>query len=179
MWKLLFLLGCWGACWSCQSDPAEQRTTSSNSVWTSYRSVHAFCLPQTTGDTLCLKAFAGHKLLIINLPDSLTTHAIEDLRRIQDITDTRLSLLGTIAGERSKPDTLSFPVATKVAHSGLSRHPLYRWLSDPTLNGWNSDTTNGYFSKYLIDEEGHLLRYYDARTPPSEIVHQINQEEID
>ena len=45
-------------------------------------------------------------------------------------------------------------------------HPLYQWLCDPTQNGWNSQAPTWNFCKYLIDENGKLLKFFNASVDP-------------
>ncbi|MDX5348667.1 MAG: glutathione peroxidase, partial [Hymenobacteraceae bacterium] len=56
---------------------------------------------------------------------------------------------------------VTFPVFEKISVKGDDQHPLYKWLSEqagqePT---WN-------FNKYLLDENGHLVRYYPSKVSP-------------
>jgi len=71
---------------------------------------------------------------------------------------------------------VEFPIAMKsVVIKGKEQHPLFQWLSDPTKNGWNKEAPSWNFSKYLIDEEGRLVGYYDPGVSPlgAEITHAI------
>lgn len=62
---------------------------------------------------------------------------------------------------------VSFPVMTKSAVvSGDQQNPVFQWLSNPALNGWNSKGPSWNFAKYLIDEEGKLVNYFDPSVSP-------------
>jgi glutathione peroxidase len=44
---------------------------------------------------------------------------------------------------------------------------MYKWLTDPKLNGWNSTSPSWNFGKYLIDEKGKLLNYFPSSVSPT------------
>jgi glutathione peroxidase len=58
----------------------------------------------------------------------------------------------------------------KIHVKGKKQHPIYKWLSDSRLNGWNDKMPTWNFCKYLIDEKGKLLEYYNMRTAPEDTV---------
>lgn len=43
---------------------------------------------------------------------------------------------------------------------------IYQWLTDPAKNGWNDKAPTWNFCKYLIDENGVLLKYYPSSVKP-------------
>ena len=46
-------------------------------------------------------------------------------------------------------------------------HPLYKWLSNSALNGWNDQRPSWNFSKYLVDEKGVLQHYFNVGVEPN------------
>ena len=60
----------------------------------------------------------------------------------------------------------------KVSVKGADMHPVYKWLSMKEQNGWNNDAPNWNFCKYLIDENGQLLKFFNSAVKPmsSEII---------
>ena len=54
----------------------------------------------------------------------------------------------------------------KVHVKGNNIHPVYDWLTDKELNGWNSTKPSWNFCKYLISEEGELLKFYRSGVKP-------------
>jgi glutathione peroxidase len=74
----------------------------------------------------------------------------------------------TIAAFCKKNYGVSFPLAEKsIVVKKDGQHPLFKWLTDPAKNGWNKQAPTWNFCKYLIDENGNLLRFSDSNVEPS------------
>jgi len=43
---------------------------------------------------------------------------------------------------------------------GDGKAPVYRWLTDPAQNGWNSQEPSWNFCKYVINEKGELTHFF-------------------
>jgi glutathione peroxidase len=62
---------------------------------------------------------------------------------------------------------VSFPIAKKgTVIKQPNQHPVFRWLSTKTLNGWNEKTPSWNFAKYLVNEEGVLTHYFEPAVSP-------------
>jgi glutathione peroxidase len=55
---------------------------------------------------------------------------------------------------------------SKLHVKGENQHALYKWLSDPAQNGWNSQLPDWNFCKYLISENGVLVKYFSSAVDP-------------
>ena len=76
-----------------------------------------------------------------------------------------------IANFCSKNYSITFPLFEKTMVKGSNKNAVYDWLADPDKNGWNSKAPTWNFTKYLIDENGKLIRRFSPRiTPLSEEV---------
>ena len=63
---------------------------------------------------------------------------------------------------------VSFPIAQKaVVSPNASQHPVYRWLSQSSANGWNDRAPDWNFSKYLLAPNGTLMAYMGPAVEPS------------
>ncbi len=63
---------------------------------------------------------------------------------------------------------ITFPLATKGSViKGNNQQKVFQWLTDRTKNGWNNKQPSWNFSKYLINEEGSLMNYFDPAISPS------------
>ena len=49
---------------------------------------------------------------------------------------------------------------------GASQNPVFKWLTEPAQNGWNDQQPAWNFSKYLVDENGSLIRYFGPSVDP-------------
>ncbi|HSK13758.1 MAG TPA: glutathione peroxidase [Phnomibacter sp.] len=61
---------------------------------------------------------------------------------------------------------VSFPVMMKTDVVGSTKNPVYKWLSDPAKNGWNSKEPTWNFCKYLIGPDGRLLGFFESAVSP-------------
>ena len=61
---------------------------------------------------------------------------------------------------------------------GADQNPVFKWLSDSTQNGWNNKQPSWNFSKYLVNEHGELVHYFDPAVSPlsTEIINAINKQ---
>lgn len=55
---------------------------------------------------------------------------------------------------------------SKVSVKGNDICPLYQWLTQKELNGWNDKSPSWNFCKYLIGKDGQLLYFYNSATDP-------------
>ena len=61
---------------------------------------------------------------------------------------------------------VTFPMFLKIHVKGRKQHPIYDWLSDSKLNGWNDENPSWNFNKYLLDEKGNLIEWFGANLEP-------------
>ena len=61
---------------------------------------------------------------------------------------------------------VTFPLFETVAVKGDTATPLYKYLSDKAKNGKVSDAPNWNFCKYLVDEQGHVVKFYPSKVTP-------------
>lgn len=66
---------------------------------------------------------------------------------------------------------VTFPLAKKsVVLKKEGQHPVFKWLSDKSLNGWNDQAPVWNFTKYLVSPEGVLLGYFGPAVSPMEVL---------
>ena len=56
----------------------------------------------------------------------------------------------------------------KIHVKGKKQHPIYTWLSDSKLNGWNDKSPTWNFWKYFVNEKGALIAYYPSNINPTD-----------
>lgn len=133
----------------------------------------------------------GKKVLIVNTASECGyTPQYEDLEKLYQAYKDKLIILGFPANNfgKQEPGTneeikefckskynVTFPMFEKVSVLGDDMAPIYKWLTSKDLNGWNDQQPKWNFNKYLIDEDGNLLKYYSSAVKPmsDEIVSQL------
>ncbi len=61
---------------------------------------------------------------------------------------------------------VTFPMMSKISVKGKDMHPLYHWLTEKDKNGLEDSNVSWNFQKYLIDENGNLVKVVSPRTDP-------------
>ncbi len=61
---------------------------------------------------------------------------------------------------------VTFPVMSKISVKGNDIHPVYQWLTLKEKNHLEDSDVSWNFQKYLIDEEGKLVKVVSPRTKP-------------
>ena len=144
------------------------------------------------GDTVHMKEFNGKKILIVNVASKCGyTSQYTDLQILHEKYSDHISVLGFPSNNffRQEPGTneeiqkfckrefgVTFPMFEKIHVKGKKQHPIYKWLSNKKLNGWNDKVPSWNFYKYLIDEKGRLIEYFRPNINPLDILitHPIN-----
>ena len=62
---------------------------------------------------------------------------------------------------------VTFPMFEKISVKGADKSPLYKWLTDSSLNGWNTAEPTWNFCKYLINEKGELTEFFASKIEPT------------
>lgn len=63
---------------------------------------------------------------------------------------------------------VSFPMMNKISVKGKDIAPIYDFLTKKSKNGLEDSEVQWNFQKYLIDEEGHLVKVINPRTLPDD-----------
>jgi len=61
---------------------------------------------------------------------------------------------------------VTFLMTEKIHIKPPKTHPLYTWLTDATENGINDFEVSWNFHKFLIDEQGNVIRDFPSATLP-------------
>ena len=135
-----------------------------------------------TGDTISMSKYSGKNVLIVNVASNCGfTSQYTDLQKLYTEYNNNLEILGFPSNDffNQEPGNsdqilqfckrnygVTFQMFDKIHVKGKNRHPVYNWLSDKRLNGWNNSRPSWNFTKYLINEQGQLLNYYNSRVHP-------------
>lgn len=146
-------------------------------------SFYSLQITLNNGSSFSFDSLRGRKCLLVNTASECGyTRQYEDLQKLSEQYADRLTVIGFPANDFKQQEKgsdeeiaefcrlnfgVSFPLSKKTTVvPGPDQHPVYRWLTDKKQNGWNEQTPAWNFSKYLIDENGRLLGYFDSGVSP-------------
>lgn len=135
-----------------------------------------------SGDEISFESFKGKKVLIVNTASECGfTPQYEELQKFHEKYGDSVKVLGfpsnqfggqepgsneDIASFCRKNYGVSFTMMEKTEVKGNNKNKVYKWLSDPEQNGWNSKEPTWNFCKYLIDSKGKLIGFYGSSIKP-------------
>jgi glutathione peroxidase len=145
-------------------------------------SIYSIPVKKNDGTMSTLEEFKGKKMLIVNTASECGyTGQYAQMEEVYENKKAKLVIVAFPSNDfgAQEPDSdemiaqfceknyqVTFPLYAKIEVKGLNKHPLYKWLSDPSLNGWNDQKPTWNFSKYLVDENGVLQHYFNAGIEP-------------
>lgn len=149
------------------------------------QSIYRLSMYDSEGELYSMQEFKGKKILIVNTAsDCGYTGQYAELQDLYSKFKDRLFIIGFPAndfGDQEKGSDqeiasfckknygVEFPLAKKdVVKKGKQQQAIFRWLSDPAQNGWNSKAPSWNFTKYLVDENGVLVACFDPAITPSD-----------
>lgn len=146
-------------------------------------SIYDIKINSLMGEEMDLKKFKGKKLLIVNVASKCGyTPQYADLQKLYSENKDNLTILGVpcnqfmgqepgnsekIASFCQKNYGVEFPITEKTDVKGKNQHEIYKWLTTKELNGLQDSKVKWNFQKYLIDENGNLVKIFDPGTIPS------------
>ena len=146
-------------------------------------SFHQLKLKGNDGKDIDFSQFKGKKVLLVNTASNCGyTGQYEELQQLHEKLQDKLAIVGFPANDFKEQEKgsdsdisafcklnygVTFPLAKKSSVvKGESQNQIYQWLTDPSQNGWNKHQPDWNFSKYLIDEEGVLTKYFGPAVSP-------------
>lgn len=143
---------------------------------------YQFTVNSLEGQPVSLEQFKGKKVVILNVASKCGyTPQYADWEKFYETNKDKVVVLGfpcndfmgqepgsatDIAEFCQKNYGVTFPMFEKVHVKGDEQAPLYKWLSDPTQNGWNKDVPSWNFCKYVINEKGELTHFFASGVKP-------------
>jgi glutathione peroxidase len=155
----------------------------SNDKATPPQSIYDLSAQLNNGNILRFESLKGKKILIVNTASNCGyTDQYEDLETLYENHKDKLAVIGFPANDFKEQEKgsdeeiaqfcklnygISFPLAKKsvVIRSG-EQNEIFQWLTNKNKNGWNEQQPSWNFSKYLVDENGILVKYFDPAISP-------------
>lgn len=171
----------WGALTGCKTEVKRPEVTTNDmpipTIYTASPSVNLI-----NGLPLDWSKFKGKKLLIVNTASECGyTPQYAELQKLYDLHGDKLEIIGVPANNFGGQEPggnneiqsfcernygVKFTLTEKVEVVGDEQHPLYQWLTSPASNGWNESAPNWNFCKYLLNEKGELIHFFNSSVSP-------------
>ncbi len=149
-------------------------------IQTDTKSIHQFKVKTLEGQDFDFATLKGKKVMIVNTASECGfTPQYKGLEELyQKYKDKNFLIIGfpcndfggqepgnatEIRGFCTKNYGVTFPLMEKVS---VTTAPIYLWLKDKDKNGVESSKVSWNFNKYLIDENGHLVKHLGSMTKP-------------
>lgn len=158
--------------------------------------VSFYSLKDTTidGKEFNFSQLKGKKVLLVNTAsDCGFTGQYEELQKLYTRFSDKLMIIGFPANDFKEQEKgtdeeiakfcktnygVSFPLMKKsIVIKDSFQNEVFKWLTDAVKNGWNKQQPTWNFSKYLVDEKGRLINYFDPALSPldKEVVNAIEE----
>lgn len=146
------------------------------------KTVYDYQLKDIQGKDIDLSQYRGKKLLLVNTASACGfTSQYKQLEELHQNYKDKLEVIGIPCNDfgAQEPGTeeeiekfcevnfgVTFPLTEKVTILGEGQHPLYGYLTKKDLNGYRDSEVKWNFQKYLINEEGKLVKIFSAAADP-------------
>lgn len=144
---------------------------------------HQFKANTIDGQELDFSTLKGKKVLVVNVASKCgLTPQYESLQELYDkFGGEKFEIIGfpannfmgqepganeEIAAFCQKNYGVTFTMMEKISVKGKDIHPIYEWLTQKSKNGMADAKVSWNFQKFLIDEEGNLVKSLSPQTSP-------------
>jgi glutathione peroxidase len=165
---------------SCQGQPLKPITLKTSKPMQSFYELEAQSID---GKAVSMSAYKGKKIMIVNVASrcGYTSQYTELQALYEKYKNKNFVILGFPCNQfmGQEPGTeeeiqsfcqknygVSFPLFSKVEVKGTELHPIYRWLTQKSLNGVEDAKVSWNFNKFLIDEEGNYVVHLESGAKP-------------
>lgn len=148
------------------------------------KSIYDFKVEGLLGDDINFADFKGKKILVVNTASKCGfTPQYADLEKLYNEYKDHLVIVGFPANNfgAQEPGSneeigafcqknygVTFPMAAKVSVKGDDTAPVFKYLTEKSLNGVKNTTILWNFTKFLLDENGHLIDSFVSTTKPTD-----------
>ena len=146
-------------------------------------SIYEFKVPALDGGTIDFSKYKGKKILIVNTASECgNTPQYAGLEELSKKFGDKLVIVGFPANnfggqEPGSNDEIkafcqknygvSFPMAEKVSVKGADIHPVFKYLVTEAEKLGEQDPIKWNFTKFLIDENGKLVKVFHNKVQPT------------
>ena len=146
------------------------------------KTVYDYSINDIKGKPFDLSKFKGKKILLVNVASACGyTPQYKGLEELYENFKDKVEVIGLPCNDfgEQEPGTpqeieqfcevnfgVTFPLTEKVKILGPDPHPLYQFLMKKELNGYRDSEVRWNFQKYLIDENGNLVKIFSTLVEP-------------
>ena len=183
MKKILILLLSAGAllqsCKNQKNDVSQTKTADQQMS----KTIYDYKVESLDGQEINFADFKGKKILVVNTASECGfTPQYADLEKLSKDYENNLVIVGfpakNFGGQEPGSNTeigafceknfgVTFPMAAKVSVKGDDTAPIFKFLTEKDLNGVKNTAILWNFTKFLIDENGHLIDTFISTTKPT------------
>lgn len=161
---------------------ASTKKVAEKSELSSVTSVYDFKLKTIDGEEISLSKFKGKKMLLVNVASECGyTPQYKPLQTLHEKYGSKVEVIGfpanNFGGQEpgnsseiksfcTKNYGVTFQMMEKISVKGSDMHPLYKWLSSKEMNGSCNEAPSWNFCKYLIDENGKVIKFFKSNVDP-------------
>ncbi|WP_333600144.1 glutathione peroxidase [Flavobacterium sp.] len=177
--------------WSCQNNAqtkSVEPTTKKNSTMnteTKTETIYQFKVTDLYGKEFDFASLRGKKVLIVNTASECgLTPQYKDLEAIYEkYKDKNFVIVGFPANNFGSQEPgsneqiakfcqlnygVTFPMMSKISVKGEDKNEVYQFLTEKNRNGLQDSEVEWNFQKYLINEQGELVKVLSPRVLPTD-----------
>ena len=183
MKKLFILLLSAGAFLQSCKNQKNDVSKSKNTENTMEKTIFDYKVESLEGQEINFADFKGKKISVVNTASECGfTPQYADLEKLSKEYSDKLVVVGfpanNFGGQEpgsnaeigsfcEKNFGVTFPMAAKVSVKGDDTAPIFKYLTEKDLNGVKNTAILWNFTKFLIDENGHLIDSFISTTKPT------------
>ena len=147
--------------------------------------IYQFTVTDLYGKAFDFSSLKGKKILVINTASECgLTPQYKDLEAIyKKYKNNNFVIVGFPANNFGSQEPgsneqiakfchlnygVTFPMMSKISVKGSDKHPIYQFLTQKSKNGLQDSEVEWNFQKYLINEEGKLVKVLSPRVLPTD-----------
>lgn len=147
------------------------------------RSLYDLTITLNSGKEVLLDTFRGKKILVVNTASNCGyTPQYEQLQQLYKQYHQQLEIIGFPSNDFKEQEkgsdediarfcqvnySVTFLLVKKSSVvKGPGQHPVFRWLSHASENGWNDAAPSWNFCKFLISGDGTLVECFEPGVSP-------------
>ncbi len=146
---------------------------------------YGFTVEDINGKEFSMESLKGKKVMLVNVASKCgLTPQYEQLQAVYEkyggddfeiVAFPANNFMGQEPGTNEEIKSfcstnfgVTFPMMTKISVKGDDMHPIYQWLTQKEKNGVLDTEIQWNFQKFLIDEEGNLIKTISPKTKPDD-----------